>query len=170
GLGDIGLEIARVARAFGVRIIGVSRSGRKLRGVEAVYRPAMLRRALARCDFAVITLPLTAATRGLIGDRELRAMKPTAWVVNIGRGPVIQEGALLRALGERWIAGAILDVFETEPLPSDHPFWGQESVVVTPHIAGPSLPEEIAPIFNDNLSRYLAGKRLRYVVNRTRGY
>jgi glyoxylate/hydroxypyruvate reductase A len=170
GLGEIGREIARVAQVFGMRVIGVSRSGKRSQGVDAVYRPSAIGRALAQCDFAVVTLPLTAETRGLVGDRELRAMKPEAWIVNLGRGPVIQERALLRALGEKWIAGAILDVFDVEPLPPDHPFWEREEVVVTPHMAGPSIPEEIAPIFNDNLARYLSGKKLRYVVDRSRGY
>jgi glyoxylate/hydroxypyruvate reductase A len=170
GLGEIGREIARVARAFGMSVIGVSRSGKRLRGVERVYRPTALGRALAQCDFAVLTLPLTKETRGLIGERELRAMKPEAWIVNLGRGPLIREEALLRALDLKWIAGAILDVFDVEPLPPDHPFWGREDVVVTPHMAGPSIPEEIAPIFNDNLSRYLSGRRLCYVVDRSRGY
>ncbi|MBI4610061.1 MAG: D-2-hydroxyacid dehydrogenase [Candidatus Rokubacteria bacterium] len=170
GLGDIGREIGRLAHAFGMRVVGVSRSGRKPRGADAVYRPSGLTRAVAGCDFTVVTLPLTADTRGLIGERELRAMKPSAWLLNLGRGPVVQERALLRALEEGWIAGAILDVFDTEPLPADHPFWGRENVVVTPHIAGPSVPEEIAPIFNENLRRYLAGKRPRYVVDRSRGY
>ncbi|MFQ5521791.1 MAG: D-2-hydroxyacid dehydrogenase, partial [Candidatus Methylomirabilia bacterium] len=123
GLGDIGREIAKLARAFGMRVIGVSRSGKRPPWVEAGYRPSGLLRALARSDFAVSVLPLTPETRGVIGERELRAMKPTAWVVNVGRGPVIQESALLQALEEGWIAGAILDVFDTEPLPLDHPFW-----------------------------------------------
>jgi glyoxylate/hydroxypyruvate reductase A len=170
GLGDIGREIARRARAFGMRVVGVSRSAKKVAGVDAVYRPSGIRRALARCDFAVVVLPLTAETRGLIGEPELRAMKPAAWLFNIGRGPVVQEAALLRALDDKWIAGAVLDVFDTEPLPPDHPFWQRENVVVTPHISGPTLPEEIAPIFNDNLRRYLAGRTLRYVVDRSRGY
>ena len=170
GLGDIGREIARLARAFGMRVIGVSRSARTRPGIEVVYRAQALTRALALCDFAVVTLPLTPETQGLIGELELRAMKPTAWLLNIGRGPVVQERALLRALEERWIAGAILDVFEAEPLLPGHPLWGRENVVVTPHIAGPSLPEEIAPIFNDNLRRYLSGKKLRHLVDRARGY
>ena len=170
GLGDIGREIARAARAFGMRVIGVSRSGKKLPGLERVYRPGSLVRALAQCDFAVLTLPLTAETWGLIGERELETMKPTAWLLNIGRGPLIQEAALLRALDAKRIAGAVLDVFETEPPPPDHPFWGRKDVVITPHIAGPSIPEEIAPIFNDNLRRYLSGKKLRHVVDRRQGY
>ena len=118
----------------------------------------------------VIALPLINATRGLIGKRELAAMKPSAWLINISRGPVIGEQALLAALRERRIAGAVLDVFDTEPLPADHPLWALDNVVVTPHIAGPSIPAKIAPVFNDNLRRYLAGRPLRYVVDRKRGY
>ncbi|MBI3028440.1 MAG: D-2-hydroxyacid dehydrogenase [Candidatus Rokubacteria bacterium] len=170
GLGDIGLAVARAGAALGMRAIGVSRRGKKSRGLAAVYRPPALKRALGQADFAVVVLPLTAHTRGLIGEAELRAMKPTAWLVNIGRGPVIDERALLRALAGKWIAGAILDVFETEPLPPDHPLWAMPNVVVTPHISGPSVPAEIAPVFNDNLRRYLQGRRLRYLVDRARAY
>lgn len=170
GLGDIGKAIARAARAVGMRVIGVSRSGKRERGVAAVYRPSAIARALGQADFVVIVLPLTKETRGLIGEAELRAMKPRAWLVSIGRGPVIDETALMRALSEKRIAGAILDVFETEPLSPDHPLWTLPNVVITPHIAGPSVPAEIAPVFNDNLRRYLAGRRLRHLVNRSRGY
>ena len=170
GLGDIGSAIARAAASLGMRIIGVSRSGKKQRGVAAVYRPSDLKRALGQADFAVVILPLTGQTRDLIGEAELRAMKPTAWLLNIGRGPVIHDGALLRALEDKWIAGAVLDVFETEPLPPEHPLWAMPNVVVTPHISGPSVPAEIAPVFNDNLRRYLAGRRLRYLVDRSRAY
>jgi len=170
GLGDIGLAVARAGAALGMRVIGVSRRAKKQRGVAAVYRPRALKRALGQADFAVVVLPLTAETRGLIGEAELRAMKPTAWLLNIGRGPVIDEGALLRALADKWMAGATLDVFETEPLPPDHPLWAMPNVVITPHISGPSVPAEIAPVFNDNLRRYLAGRRLRYLVDRDRAY
>jgi glyoxylate/hydroxypyruvate reductase A len=170
GLGDIGGAIARGAAALGMRVLGVSRSGRARPGVARVYRPAGLPRALALADFAVVVLPLTPATRGLIGERALRAMRPGAWLLNVGRGPVVDEAALVKALAEGWIAGAILDVFETEPLPADHPLWGLPNVVITPHVAGPSTPAEIAPVFNDNLRRYLAGRRLRFVVDRRRGY
>ena len=170
GLGDIGLAVARAGAALGMRVIGVSRRGKKQRGVAAVYRPPALKRALGQADFAVVVLPLTPETYGLIGEAELRTMKPTAWLLNIGRGPVIDEGALLRALADKWIAGAVLDVFETEPLPPDHPLWAMPNVVITPHISGPSGPAEIAPVFNDNLRRYLAGQKLRYVVDRSRAY
>ena len=170
GLGDIGRAIARAARAFGLSVLGVSRGGRPAREADRVLRPGALRAALARADFVVLTVPLTPETRGLLGARELAAMKPTAWLLNVARGPVVDEAALLEALRERRIAGAVLDVFDTEPLPAAHPLWGLDNVVITPHISGPSTPEEITPIFNDNLRRYLAGRPLRHVVDRRRGY
>ena len=100
----------------------------------------------------------------------LAAMRPGAWLINVGRGPLVDEAALLEALRAKRIAGAILDVFSIEPLPADHPLWGFDNVVITPHIAGPTTPEGIAPVFNDNLARYLAGDPLHHVVDRKRGY
>jgi glyoxylate/hydroxypyruvate reductase A len=97
-------------------------------------------------------------------------MKPTAWLFNIGRGAVIDEPALLDALRARRIGGAVLDVFPTEPLRPEHPLWSLDNVVVTPHISGPSTAPEITPVFNDNLARWLAGRPLRHVVDRARGY
>jgi phosphoglycerate dehydrogenase-like enzyme len=97
-------------------------------------------------------------------------MKPSAWLINIARGPIVDEAALLQALSAKRIGGAILDVFDEEPLPAGHPLWEFENVVITPHISGPSTPGEIAPIFNDNLRRYLAGRALRFEVDRRRGY
>jgi len=170
GLGDIGRTIARAALGVGMRISGVSQSGRKAPGVDRVYRARDLGKPLASADFVVLTVPLTAATRGLIGARELARMKPSAWLVNIGRGPLVDEGALLEALAGKRIGGAILDVFDEEPLPADHPLWKLENVVITPHISGPSTPDEIGPIFDDNLRRYLARRPLRYQVDRKRGY
>lgn len=170
GLGDIGRQLARRARALGMRVTGVSRSGQAVPGVDRVHPVRALRRALADADFVVLVLPLTKATRGLIGAAQLSAMRPTAWLFNIGRGALIDEMALVQALERRTIAGAVLDVFATEPLPPEHPLWSLDNVVITPHISGPNMPEEIAPVFNDNLARYLAGRRLRYVVDRRRGY
>ncbi len=170
GLGDIGRAIARAARVLGVRVVGVSRSGRPVREAERVFKVGQLARALRDADFAVVLLPLTPETTGLIGADALAALKPTAWLVNIARGAVVNEAALLDALEQRRIAGAILDVFASEPLPPHHPLWGMDNVVITPHISGPSTPEEIAPVFNDNLARYLAGKPLRHIVDRKRGY
>jgi phosphoglycerate dehydrogenase-like enzyme len=170
GLGDIGRAIARAARALGMRVIGVTRSGRGPREAERIYRTPARRSALARADFVVLTVPLSAATRGLLGPAELAAMKSSAWLINIARGPIVDESALLEALRARRLGGAVLDVFDTEPLPPDHPLWAFDNVVITPHISGPSTPREIAPIFNDNLRRYLAGRPLRHAVNRARGY
>jgi glyoxylate/hydroxypyruvate reductase A len=170
GLGDIGRVIAGTARRAGLRVIGVSRSGRPVAGVARTYRPRALVAALGAADFVVLTLPLSGETRGLIGARELAAMKPSAWLLNIARGPVVDERALLGALRGRRIGGAVLDVFDEEPLPADHPFWGLDNVAITPHIAGPSVPAEITPVFNDNLRRYVSGRPLRDVVERRRGY
>jgi glyoxylate/hydroxypyruvate reductase A len=170
GLGDIGRTIARTARAVGMRVVGVSRQGTPVSGVDRVSRVRDIRRALALADWVVLTVPLTPATRALIGADELAAMKPTAWLLNIARGAVVDEAAMIDALRRRAIAGAVLDVFATEPLPDDHPLWGLDNAVITPHISGPSTPEEIAPIFADNLARFLAGRPLRHVVDRRRGY
>ena len=170
GLGDIGRIVARAARALGLRVIGVSRSGRRVAGVDRVYPTRALRSALAAADFVALILPLNDGTRGMIGSAELAAMRPTAWLINVGRGAVVDEPALVQALERRTIAGAILDVFATEPLPPDHPLWGLDNAVVTPHISGPNLPEEIAPIFNANLARFLTRRPLRHVVDRRRGY
>jgi phosphoglycerate dehydrogenase-like enzyme len=170
GLGDIGRHVARAGRALGMRVIGVTRSGRGPREAERVYRTRALRTALARADFVVLTLPLSEATRGLLGPAELAAMKTSAWLINIARGPIVDQAALLDGLRGGRLGGAVLDVFDTEPLPPDHPFWGMENVVVTPHISGPSTPREIGPVFADNLRRYVAGRPLRHQVDRTRGY
>jgi phosphoglycerate dehydrogenase-like enzyme len=170
GLGDIGRTIARHARLLGMRVIGVSRSGRPVAGIDRVLRPASLHRALADADFVVLTVPLTRETRGLIGARELAAMRPTAWLLNIARGPVMDETALIAALRDQRIRGAVLDVFAEEPLPPEHPLWTLPNAVITPHVAGPSTPDELTPIFNENLARWIEGRPLRHVVDRTRGY
>lgn len=170
GLGDIGRDIARAARVFGMRVLGVSRRGRAVREAERVYPVGQMTRALRQADFVVVLLPLTPETHGIIGADAVGAMKSTAWLVNIARGAVVNETALLEALEQRRIAGAILDVFATEPLPPYHPLWRLDNVVITPHISGPSMPDEITPVFNDNLARYLAGKPLRHLVDRERGY
>jgi glyoxylate/hydroxypyruvate reductase len=170
GLGDIGRTIARYARAVGMRVVGASRSGRRIPGVARVVRTPALHRLLGQADFVVLTVPLTAQTRGLIGAREIAAMRRTAWLLNIARGPVVDEDALVAALAAGRIGGAVLDVFAEEPLAPDHALWGLPNVVITPHIAGPSTAEELTPVFNDNLARWLVGRPLRHVVARARGY
>ncbi|MBI4636575.1 MAG: D-2-hydroxyacid dehydrogenase, partial [Candidatus Rokubacteria bacterium] len=136
GLGDIGRTIARAARGLGMRVLGVSRTGADAREADRVYRPRDLRRALAAADFVALTLPLTAPTRGLIGARELAAMRPTAALVNCARGGLVDEQALASSLREGRLAGAGLDVFEQEPPPVDHPLLQLNGVIVSPHIAG----------------------------------
>jgi len=170
GLGDIGRDIARVARGLGMRVLGVSRRGRPVREAARVYPVTAMARALREADFVVLLLPLTAETRGIIGSDALAVMKSTAWLINIARGAVVNEPALLEALEQKRIAGAVLDVFDREPLPPSHPLWRVDNVVVTPHISGPSTPDAIAPVFNDNRARYLAGRPLRHVVDRQQGY
>jgi len=170
GLGDIGRIVARAARAFGMHVTGVTQRGRKVAEAERVYRTRDLRKAIGAADFVVLTVPLTAATRHLVGAEELAAMKPSAWLLNIARGPIVDAAALVDALAAKRIAGAVLDVFDEEPLPIAHPLWTFDNAVITPHISGPSTPDGIAPIFNDNLRRYLADRPLRFRVDRRRGY
>ena len=170
GTGNIGGEIARVARAVGMHVVGVSRTGRRVPHVDRVHRMNNLHRALSAADFVVLVLPLTRTTRGVIDAAALAAMRPGAWLINIGRGALVDEPALLEALQSRRVAGAVLDVFATEPLPPDHPFWGMDNVAITPHISGPNIPEELALVFNDNLARFLSGRELHHVVDRKKGY
>jgi phosphoglycerate dehydrogenase-like enzyme len=139
---------------------------------ERMYPPDALHEMLAGCDYVVIALPLTPATTHLIGEAELRAMKPSAYLVNIARGAIVDEKALVRALQEGWIAGAGLDVFEEEPLPADSPLWAQENVLISPHVAGftPRYDERAATLFAANLARYMAGEPLLNLVDKNRGY
>ena len=175
GIGHIGAEAGRLAKAFGCRVIATKRSATKESSepyADLILPPQQLPRLLAESDFVVICVPLTRETRGLIGEPELRAMKPSAVIVNIARGPVIVEQPLLQALREGWIAGAALDVFDQEPLPAEHPLWDMENVILTPHISGGTeiYNERAVAIFGANLRRYLAGKPLQNVVDPARGY
>jgi phosphoglycerate dehydrogenase-like enzyme len=173
GVGAIGERTAEVATALGMRVLGVRRDPTVgVEGVEGMVGPDRLLDLLPEADFLVLTVPLTHETQGMIGERELRAMKPTAYVVNIGRGGTIQESELIRALQEGWIAGAGLDVFETEPLPEDSPLWAMDNVIITSHYAGltPRYHERAMAIFLDNLQRYRAGEPLRNVVDKKLGY
>jgi phosphoglycerate dehydrogenase-like enzyme len=140
-------------------------------GVDAVYHPDRLLEVLPSADFVVLAPPLTRETYHMIGERELRAMRETAFLVNVGRGKLIDEAALVRASKEGWIGGAGLDVFETEPLPADSPLWGLPNVIVTPHYAGasPRYYERALPIFLENLRRYRDGVTLRNLVDKQAG-
>nr|PZN29384.1 MAG: hypothetical protein DIU80_09430 [Chloroflexota bacterium] len=145
--------------------------GRRAR-CGAVAGPDRLRERLPHADVVVLTAPLTRETRGLIGEAELRAMRPSAYLINIGRGGTVDEPALVRALREGWIAGAALDVFAQEPLPEDSPLWEMEQVIITGHYAGmtPRYNERAMAILLDNLRRYRAGEELRNVVDKQAGY
>jgi phosphoglycerate dehydrogenase-like enzyme len=172
GLGDIGGTLARKARGLGMRVIGVRRGGAPHPDVEAVYPPERLAEAVALADHVALCLPLTGETRGLFGERELRAMKSTAYIYNVGRGASLDKDALVRALQEGWIAGAGLDVTDPEPLPEDSSLWDMPEVLLSQHSSGdsPHNSDRITAIFSDNLARYLAGEPLENVVDRARGY
>jgi D-2-hydroxyacid dehydrogenase (NADP+) len=140
GMGAIGTEVARLAKAFGCRVLAVRRSARERRHdcppADELLPLADLPYLLGESDYVVLATPLTSETRRLIGEAELRAMKPSACIINIARGGVVDEAALVRALKEGWIAGAGLDVFEQEPLPAESELWGLENVIISPHISG----------------------------------
>jgi len=170
GLGAIGAEVARWAAALGMRVIGTKRQPTALPGVEQVYAPAETARVLAESDY--LLLPSTAETRGIIDKGALARMKPTAFVLNFGRGDLVVDADLVGAVRERRIAGAVLDVFRTEPLPAEHPFWTTPGIVVLPHVGGlhPRRDAIVAGLWVDNLERFLAGRPLLQVVDRSRGY
>lgn len=172
GLGAIGQEIARRARCAGMEVLGVNRSGNAVGSVAEVYRQERLHDVLPRCDFVVLVLPATAETSGLINAAALRLMKPTASLINFARGSVVEEQALIDALRDRTIKGAVLDVFAVEPLPADSPLWSMPNVIVTPHIAGMSGDYEtrFAASFAENLARYGRGDPLLNTVDLARGY
>jgi phosphoglycerate dehydrogenase-like enzyme len=173
GLGDIGRELARRAAALGMRVWGLTRTARpRPPHVEKVFAAGREDMLLRNADVVVLALPLTTATHGLMGERRLRRMKPSALLINIGRGELVQEWALLRALREGWIAGAGLDVFAAEPLPAASPLWTAPRLVLTPHVAGthPQYMAKSAELFLQNLRRYAAGEPLLNEVDKAAGY
>ena len=149
-----------------MRTIGMRRSEKRTPNIDEQVTPRRLAYLLTQSDFVVLACPLTKETDGLIGERELRTMKPTATLINVARGRVVVEGALIRALQEGWIGGACLDVFTFEPLPDSSPLWDLPNVFVTPHNSGPSPlnMDRAMAIFLDNLARFAAGKKLRNLV------
>jgi D-2-hydroxyacid dehydrogenase (NADP+) len=175
GLGSIGREVARLSKAFGMRVIATRRSaksGARARNVDLMLPREQLPQLLSESDFLAITLPLTPETEKLIGEAELRAMKPTACLINIGRGNIIDEEALVHALSEGWIAGAGLDVFATEPLPPESRLWELPNVIISHHVSGGMEDYNVraTALFCENLKRYLEGKRLFTLVGKKRGY
>jgi Phosphoglycerate dehydrogenase and related dehydrogenases len=166
GLGGIGQAVATRAAAFGMRVWGSRRTPQPMPGVEEVVGVNAWRDLLPDADYVVIAAPLTPATHGMFDTSALRAMRSSAYLINIARGAIIDEVALLTALQAGWIAGAALDAFSLEPLPPDSPFWTLPNVVVTPHCtwSSPRMRERAAKLFLDNLARYRQGAALRHVV------
>jgi phosphoglycerate dehydrogenase-like enzyme len=175
GLGHIGRRVAQLAAAFGMRVLATrrsTRSGDTDPDVDRLYPLSQLHELLHQCDYVVLSVPLTPETELLIGESELRAMQPHTYLVNIARGRIIDEQALIRALREGWIGGAGLDVAAEEPLPADSPLYSMPNVILTPHISGVSVHYEqrLAALFADNLRRYRSGQALRNLYNPARGY
>jgi D-2-hydroxyacid dehydrogenase (NADP+) len=163
GLGTIGQGVADRADALGMAVVGVRRSGDPADNVERVYTPDELEAAVADARFLVLCCPLTEATEGMVDAALLETMRDDAYLVNVARGPVVVEGALLAALENGTVAGAALDAHWEEPLPEAHPLWDHESVIVTPHVAAFTnrYHEDIAALVRENLDRTARGESLR---------
>lgn len=169
GVGGIGSEAARLCHAFGMHVIGVD--GRRTEppdGMAELHPPHALDDLLPRADFVIMTIPHTPQTEGLMNRARLRRMKPSAFLINIGRGMTVKLDDLVASLDAGEIAGAGLDVYEIEPLPADHPLWAARNVLLTPHTAGfgPYLDDRRLDILLDNCRRFAAGKPLRNVVDK----
>ncbi|MFB6418791.1 D-2-hydroxyacid dehydrogenase [Bradyrhizobium tunisiense] len=173
GLGSIGAAIARRAKSAGMRVIGSKRDvAEPIAGVDRLFPPEGLAELLQLSDFVVLAVPHVPETARLIGREQLQLMRRTAFLINIARGSVVAESDLIEAIQEGAIAGALLDVFEREPLPADSPLWTLPNVIVTPHVAGwlSDYNARVFEIFSDNLQRFLEKKPLCNVVNLKRGY
>lgn len=172
GLGAIGQEVARLAAAFGMHVIGTKRRPTRVTNVAEVLSPEHTDQVLAQSDFVLLLLPATAETDNLIDAKRLAKMKSTAWLLNFGRGHLIKDEDLIAAAKDKKIAGAVLDVFRQEPLPAEHPFWKAEGIIVLPHIGGPHPQRDrfVAKLFVENLGRFLDGEPLKEVVDRQAGY
>ena len=166
GVGVIGEEIARKAKAFGMEVFGIDIIKRKLDCIDAFYGPEDIVKVAKDLDYLVIVSPNTPETEKIVDSKVLSAMKPTAFLLNLGRGELVDEEALIRALKSGKIAGAGLDTYLQEPLPKGHPFWGMKNVIVSPHVAGMSdiYVEQALTIFEENLRRFIKGEK-RNLIN-----
>jgi phosphoglycerate dehydrogenase-like enzyme len=175
GYGSIGRAVATRARAVGMNVLGLRRVSQKPTEdslIDEVYESKQILEMLPRCDYVVVTLPLTEQTRGLIGDAEFAVMKKNAVVINVGRGPTVDEGAMIKALSQRRIRGAALDVFDQEPLPQGHPFYSLENVLLSPHCADHTSDwhDNAMRFFIEQLERFRRGETLLNVVDKASGY
>jgi D-2-hydroxyacid dehydrogenase (NADP+) len=166
GVGVIGEEIARKAKAFGMEVFGIDIIKRKLDCIDAFYGPEDIVKVAKEVDYLVIVAPNTPETEKIVDSKVLSAMKPTAFLLNLGRGELVDEEALIRVLKSGKIAGAGLDTYLQEPLPKGHPFWGMKNVIVSPHVAGMSdiYVEQVLTIFEENLRRFIKGEK-RNLIN-----
>jgi phosphoglycerate dehydrogenase-like enzyme len=169
GLGSIGAQLAKTARHFGIRVIGMNRTGKACEHVDKVYTQDD-GEFFRRPDYIISTLPDTRETRRFLNADRFALMKPSAVLMNVGRGASVNEQHLVEALRKGVIGGAVLDVFEQEPLPQDSPLWSLPNVYVTPHIAALSFPSDIAAIFIGNYHRFLRGQPLRHTIDFGAGY
>lgn len=172
GLGTIGAELARKAAALELRVIGTRRSGLAVPGVDEVFTPDLTEHVLAAADFVLLLLPSTPQTRDFMNAGRLAAMRPGAYLLNFGRGDAVVDADLVSAVRDGTIAGAVLDVFRTEPLPVGHPFWTTPGISVWPHVGGlhPHRDELVAELVVENARRFLDGRPLLQVVSRAAGY
>jgi phosphoglycerate dehydrogenase-like enzyme len=173
GMGSIGGEIARLASAIGMRVIGVRRqAASRAPGIDRVVPTDQLAEVVGEADYLAIAAPLTSATRGAVSREVISRMKPTGWIMNIARGAIVDEPAMIEALRAKRIGGAALDVFATEPLPAESPLWTLENVIITPHNSGssPRVGERTLALFAENLRRYKAGEPLINRVDYEAGY
>ncbi len=174
GLGSIGRRVAQLGKAFGMHVLAMRRTQLTLDDpdVDQYYPRERLHEMLHECDYVVLSVPLTRDTQHLIGEAELRAMRSHAYLINVARGQVVDEQALIRALQAGWIAGTGLDVVEKEPLTADSPLYSLSNVILTPHISGLSVQydKRLMALFADNLQRYRAGEPLRNRYDPERGY
>ncbi len=173
GYGDIGRAIAERARPLGLRVLALRRSAPSADPlVDEFLGPDAFPDLMARSDYVAVALPLTAETRGFVDRRAIGEMKPSAVFINVGRGAVVDEEALVEALLAKRIRGAALDVFVTEPLPADHPLYGMDNVLLSAHCADhtPTWRDDAVRLFLDNLARFRRGEPLRNVIDKTRGY
>jgi phosphoglycerate dehydrogenase-like enzyme len=173
GMGSIGGEIARLAAGLGMRVIGVRRkAGSGGAGIDRVVGAEQLAEVVGEADYLAIAAPLTSATRGAVSREVISRMKPSAWIMNIARGAIVDEPAMIEALQAKRIGGAALDVFTTEPLPRESPLWKLENVIITPHNSGssPRASERTLALFAENVRRYKAGEPLINRVDYEAGY
>ena len=170
GLGELGAACARALAGLGFPVLGWSRRPRTVPGVAAHHGPDGLRAVLARAQIVVTLLPATAATENVLNAQTLALLPMGATIINPGRGSLIDDAALLDALASGRVGQATLDVFRTEPLPAEHPFWAHPRVTVTPHVAAETRPESASRVVAENLRRLAAGEPLLHLVDRSAGY